>query len=498
MAFIWLKIGKTDKFPHIFIGKTGKIRYICTGKLAKAQIHPCYQNKSLEPMIQRKIDTFLDNFYQNQKKALLVTGARQTGKTFSIREFAKRRYSSFVEINFIESPSAKDIFIGAKDADEILFRLSAYVMKPLIPGKSLVFLDEVQECPEAVTQIKFLVDEGRYHYILSGSLLGVELKDLRSEPVGYIDVKDMFPLDFEEFCLAVGMSRQILNILSECYSKQKPVDTFIHERMMSLFRLYLIVGGMPAAVSKYLSSNNMLEVTTEQQAILRLYKRDIAKYDPDHKLYLDEIFELIPSELNAKNKRFILKNLNENMKFSRYENSFLWLRDAGVALPTYNVEEPRLPLLLSKHRNLFKLFQSDIGLLACQYANSISLQILRGNVTINFGAIYENVVAQELRAHGFSLYYFNSKRQGELDFLIENASEILPIEVKSGKDYSRHNALSNVLATPEYGIRHAIVFCNDNVFTRGTITYYPIYMIMFLKKEESKSLIYKFDMTGLG
>ena len=259
----------------------------------------------------------------------------------------------------------------------------------------------------------------------------------------------------------------------------------------------LMVGGMPAAVAKYLATNNMQEVTSEQHAILRLYKRDIAKYDPEHKLYLDEIFELIPSELNAKNKRFILKDLNENMKFSRFENSFLWLKNAGVALPTYNVEEPRHPLLLSKQRNLFKLFQSDVGLLACQYANGIGLQILKGDSAINFGSIYENVVAQELHAHGFPLYYFNSKRQGELDFVVETGTGILPIEVKSGKDYTRHNALSNILATSEYEIRQAAVFCNDNVSCRKSITYYPVYMIMFLQRDTTASLIYPFDMTGL-
>lgn len=448
-------------------------------------------------MIRRKIDTFLDHFFQSQNKALLITGARQTGKTFSIREFARRNYSTFIEINFIESPSAKDIFLGARDAQEILFRLSAFVTQPLVPGKTLIFLDEVQECPEAVTQIKFLVDEGSYHYTLSGSLLGVELKDLRSEPVGYLDVKEMFPLDFEEFCLALGMSQQLLDTLSDCFHSRQPVDTFVHKRMMSLFRLYLMVGGMPAAVSKYLSTNNMQEVVSEQQAILRLYQRDIAKYDPQHRLYLDEIFELIPSELNAKNKRFIMKSLNENMKFSRYEDSFLWLKDAGVALPTYNVEEPRLPLLLSKQRNLFKLFQNDVGLLACQYTGSIGLQILKGDSTINFGSIYENAVAQELHAHGFPLYYFNSKRQGELDFIVEDNTEVLPIEVKSGKDYARHNALSNILNTPDYNIHRAVVFCNDNVSYRGAITYYPIYMLMFLQKEEPASIIYPFDMTGL-
>ena len=254
---------------------------------------------------------------------------------------------------------------------------------------------------------------------------------------------------------------------------------------------------MPAAVQKYVDTHNLQEVMAEQQAIVRLYKRDLAKYDRSNKLYIQEIFDLIPSELNAKNKRFILKNLNENNKFSRYENSFLWLKDAGVALPTYNVEEPVAPLKLLRSRSLFKLFQNDVGLLASQYAEGIQLRLLSDEKSINFGAVFENAVAQELSAHGFELYYFNSKKQGELDFIIEKDGHTLPIEVKSGKDYQRHNALSNVMGNADYAIPRAVVFCNDNVSVSGNITYLPIYMVAFLKKEVIGDVIYKVDMTGI-
>lgn len=449
-------------------------------------------------MISRKIDHFLNTFYVGSNKALLLTGARQIGKTFSIREFAKRRFKNFIEINFIESPHAVNIFRNAQNAQDILFRLSAYVTTPLIPGQTLIFFDEVQEYPEVVTMIKFLVDEGNFRYIMSGSLLGVELKDLRSEPVGYMDVKEMYPMDFEEFALALGMSSSVIDNLRECFHRIHPVDAFVHERLMSLFRLYLVVGGMPSAVSKYIETNNMQLVATEHHAILQLYKRDIAKYDPDHKLYLNEIFDLIPSELNAKNKRFVMKNLNENLKFSRYENSFIWMKNAGVALPTYNVEEPRIPLLLSKQRNLFKLFQNDVGLLTSQFSTGMQLQILQNDNVINFGSIYENAAAQELLAHGYTLYYFNSKRQGELDFIIEDGEgNVLPIEIKSGKDYVRHNALTNVMSTAEYAIPKAYVFCNGNIQKRDRIIYLPVYMLMFLKRPEPQQVIYHFDMTGL-
>ena len=449
-------------------------------------------------MLKRKIDSYLEQFYKRTNKALLVTGARQTGKSFSIRQYGTTHYENFVEINFIEQPDAVEILKGAKSSQDILVRLSLLTSTPLVAGNTLVFFDEVQECPEIVTATKFLVNEGSYRYILSGSLLGVELQDLRSEPVGYMDVKDMYPLDLEEFFMAMGVSGQVRDDLQKAFEKQQPVDEFVHKKIMELFRLYLIVGGMPAAVQKYIDTHNLQDVMAEQQAIIRLYKREITKYDKNHKLYIDEIFDLIPSELNAKNKRFILKDLNENLKFSRYENSFLWLKNAGVALPTYNVEEPVVPLKLSHSRNLFKLFQSDIGLLAFQYAEGIQLRIINDEKGINYGSIYENVVAQELQAHGFELYYFNSKKQGELDFIIEKDGHTLPIEVKSGKDYQRHNALSNVMGNPDYGIPRALVFCNDNVSTSGNIVYLPIYMVAYLKKKFIGEVIYDVDLEGIG
>lgn len=373
--------------------------------------------------MKRKIKDKISRFLREEsKKALLVTGARQIGKTYIIRECLKEQFSSIVEINFVENEAAKRIFAEFKDTRDILLRLSAVADQPLVKGETVIFLDEVQECKEIVTAIKFLVEEGSYRYVMSGSLLGVELKDIRSVPVGYMNVMEMYPMDFEEFCMA---------------NQVEPVDDLIHDKMMELFRLYLIVGGMPAVVQKYIDTNNLKHVIELQKEILAQYKKDIAKYDPDNKLYLEDIFNLIPSELNNKNKRFIMKKLNENFKFSRYENSFIWLKDAGVALPTYCASEPTVPLLLSKATNLFKLFASDVGLLAAMYADGIQMKILMNEMNMNYGAIYENVVAQELKCHGFDLYYYNNNRLGELDFLVEYQGKVLPIEVKSGKDYGR-------------------------------------------------------------
>ena len=394
-------------------------------------------------------------------------------------------------------PEAVSVFAEAKSSSDILLHLSAITRVPLIKGDTLVFFDEVQKCPDIVTKIKFLVDEGSYRYIMSGSLLGVELKDLRSEPVGYIGVKEMFPLDFEEFISNLGINENIINSLRDSWKSRNAVDSFLHTKLMELFRLYLVIGGMPAAVNKYMESNNLQEVMAVQQDIICLYKRDIAQYDPKNKLYIENIFDLIPPELNAKNKRFIMKSLNESARFERYRNSFLWLKDAGVAIPVYNVEEPKVPLLLSKSRSLFKLFQNDIGLLAAQYAEGIQLRIITGDKNINFGAIYENAVAQELTAHGLLPYYYNNKKRGEIDFIIETGGDVLPIEVKSGKDYETHRALSNIMECGEYSIPQAVVFNNDNLKVNGKIVYAPIYMMMFLQPNNDAPKYYKVDLSML-
>lgn len=454
-------------------------------------------------MIARKAEERIKRFLLSDRKALLVTGARQVGKTFSIRRVGGQCFENVVEINFIEHPEAVELFGGHHGAKDMLLRLSAICKEPLVPGKTLIFFDEVQECKEIVTAIKFLVDEGSYRYVMSGSLLGVELGDLRSVPVGYMDVMEMFPLDLEEFFEAIGIGDDVIKHLSRCFEQSEPVDDFIHKRMLEAVRLYLIVGGMPAVVKEYIDTNNLRNVYDVQLSIIHAYKRDIAKYDPGHKLEIEEIYDLIPSELNEKNKRFILKSLNEKARFSKYEDRFLWLRDAGVAIPAYNVEEPMAPLLLNKQRNLFKLFLNDVGLLAAMFGENIQQRLLGNNPNINFGSIYENLVAQELQAHGFggygshSLYYFNSKRQGELDFLVEHDSNVVPIEVKSGKDYERHNALTNVMNSEEYQLGRALVFCMDNTHVRDKITYLPIYMVTFFRRTATDWINYTFDLKGL-
>lgn len=448
-------------------------------------------------MINRKINKYLVEYFEKSKNALLLTGARQVGKTFSIRQFGLSHYECFLELNFADNLSAAKAIASATNANDVLIRLSLLSAKPLVAGKTLIFFDEVQECPEIITAIKFLVEDGRYRYILSGSLLGVDLGNIRSLPVGYMTTKEMFPLDFEEFIEALGVSDNIIKSLKISWNEMIPVDEFIHNKMMQIFRLYLIVGGMPQAVQTYIDSNNLQHVIEVQDSIVEMYKKDISKYDSSRKLYIEELYELIAPELSTKNKRFVLKSLNKNAKFSRLENSFLWLKDAGVALPVYNVEEPKSPLVLARSRNLFKLFLSDVGLLAKQYANGIQLNIINGNDNINYGAIFENFVAQELHAHGFPLFYFNSKKQGEIDFLIEKDGMVVPIEVKSGKDYERHRALRNVLSNLDYNIDKGIVLYNANVSNDNNLCYMPIYMIMFMQHNNNLPLKFTINLDGL-
>lgn len=447
-------------------------------------------------MLYRKINQYIEDFYKTSKNALLLTGARQTGKTFSARLLGKT-FNNFIELNFIEYPEAVGIFNNVNSADDILLRLSAITTTPMVPGETLIFFDEVQKCDNLITAIKFLVDDGRYRYILSGSLLGVELKDIKSEPVGYMGIKEVFPLDFEEFIINLGISDTIISKLRECWELRKGVDPIIHDKLMQLFRLYLITGGMPAAVAEYKESNNINIVMRIQQDIVALYRKDISQYAQKDKLKIKEIFDLIPTELDAKNKRFILKNLNEHAKYGRYENSFLWLKDAGVAIPVYNVSEPKMPLKLSETRNLFKLFSNDVGLLAAQYADGIQLKILTGDSAVNIGAVYENFVAEELLTHGLSPYYYNNKRRGEIDFVISIGDKIIPVEVKSGKDYKSHTALSNLMSDYPNSLYDAIVLCNGNVEMSENITYLPIYMLMFIQPKESNIGVYKIDLSEL-
>lgn len=444
-------------------------------------------------MLNRKIEKEIEAFYSSRERtALLLTGARQVGKTFVIRETAKRHFRTVLEINFIKNPKAKLLFSDTVNEKEFFVLLSALSDTPLTPGDTLVFFDEVQECSEVASFIKFLVDDGRFKYVLSGSLLGVELNDLRSVPVGYLREVEMFPLDFEEFVSANGIADDVLALVEERCRCGGEIPSLLHERLMKLFRLYLVVGGMPAVVQSYVDTANIGQVVRIQKAIIVEYRRDAAKYDRASKLKIVRTLDLIPAELNRSNRRFHVTDIKHREKFMRMEDNFLWLEKAGIAIPVYNVDSPLMPLELAKKANLFKLFMNDVGLLACQCADGIQIELLSGNVDANFGAVYENFVAQELRAHGYgSLYYFNSKRHGEVDFLVETIHGVLPIEVKPGGDFKRHRALDNMMSVPDFALKKANVLCVSPQVELGRTSYLPIYATAFIKRDAMDNLVYR-------
>lgn len=415
------------------------------------------------------------------KRALLVTGARQVGKTYLIREFGNSAYEVFLEINFIEKPKAKEIFEGDLDADTLIANLTAFTNVVLVPGRTLIFLDEIQECPRARTAMKFLVEDGRFDYVESGSLLGVSYKEVPSYPVGYEQRLRMYPLTLREFFCAIGQNEQTLELVHERVQNCEPVPAAIHERLLRAFALYMVVGGMPAAVEKFNETSDLSQVLAVQQDIVDLYRQDIAKYGDD-KPHIKMIFDAIPEELDKKNKRFKLTDLAKTARMERYASDFMWIADAGVGLPCYNVKTPELPLSLNTQHNLFKLFLCDVGLLSAQTSGDTRFDLLQGNLSVNWGSMLENAVAQELMAHGFDLRYFDKAKYGEVDFVIEKGSAVLPIEAKSGKDYERHKALDNVMAVGEWGVKQAVVLCQGNVRDCGGVLYLPWYAAMFLEK----------------
>lgn len=449
-------------------------------------------------MLYRKaIEKFEEWKKKENKKALLVTGARQIGKTFLIREFAHKNYENFVEINFVTQESAKLIFKGDLNTDSIIQGITAFTKQKLEPGKTLIFFDEIQECPNARTAIKFLVDDGRFDYIESGSLLGVQYKTVKSYPVGYEHIVQMFPMTFEEFCIACGVQKSTFKLLEDCFNNLEPIAESIHNTMKQLFQVYVIVGGMPAVVQEYVISHDIAKVVEIQKDILSLYRQDIAKYSEKDREKISAIFDNIPSQLDSKNRRFKINSIRSTARMERYEESFVWLKDAGVAIPCYNVVAPQVPLKLNEQSNLFKLYMADSGLLCASCIDNVQFSILNGDLSVNMGSILENVYAQELSSKNFEVYFLN-KKFGEIDFLIQNSGKVIPLEIKSGTDYKKHAALNNVLAVEEWKLNKAFVFCSGNVEKEENIVYLPWYMIMFIKKVEiQKNMKFEVPLEGM-
>lgn len=442
-------------------------------------------------MLYRKFAAHLEQFLQNEpNKILLVNGARQIGKSYIVRYVGSRMFKNFVEINLKADKEGAGIFATVRSRDDFYLQLGALAGNKLGNNKdTLVFLDEIQSYPHLMTMLKFLNEDGRYRYIASGSELGVALTQTPSVPIGSIAIEQMYPLDFEEFLLAMGCAQATIDGVEECFKKGQSLNDSLHNYMLQQFKIYLLVGGMPDAINKFIENRNIAHVRDIQRDIHALYRIDASQYDDEKKLVIRNIYDLIPSNMENKKKRIVVKNIEGkagHKQFSDYADEFEYLTNSGVALAVRAISNPKFPLIESESKNLLKLYLSDVGLLTnLLYATNINA-VLGDVCSVNLGSVYESVVAQELHAHGYALHYYDNKQRGEVDFLIDDYSTltVLPIEVKSGKDYKVHSALDKFLATTDYHITRAVVFSNEqNVHVEQGITYMPIYYVMFYKNE---------------
>ena len=438
-------------------------------------------------MLERKFTSYLTKFLTEERnKILLVNGARQIGKSYLIRYVGRKLFSHFVEINLKEDKEGDKVFADVRTTDDLYMRLSNYCPTPLGDNTdTLVFLDEIQSYPHLMTMLKFLNQESRYRFIASGSQLGVALAQTPSVPLGSVTLEQMYPLDFEEFLWATGVGKEWIANIRECYLCRKSLDESTHNLLLKRFQYYLLVGGLPEAVNNYLADRNMVRVRRTHSDIHNLYRIDASQYDEEHKLKIRKIYDLIPSNLENKKKRIVYKNIEgkTGKSYSDYADEFEYLTNSGVALEVSAISNPRFPLVESEQKKLMKLYLNDVGLLTNILYDLNVNAVLMDIKSINLGTVYESVVAQELAAHGFKLYYYDNKKKGEVDFLIDDYDNLtaLPLEIKSGKDYTEHSALTNFLQTPEYSIKNAIVFSNEReVFFKNGVTYLPIYYCMFL------------------
>lgn len=439
-------------------------------------------------MLYRKIAKVIEEHLQTaSRKILLIDGARQIGKTYIVRYVGQKIFKNFIEINMIEDLLGDKMFAQVKNIDDFYLQLSMVAGSKMDKKENtLIFIDEIQAYPHLLTMLKFLAQDGRYTYITSGSLLGVTLAQTPSIPMGSIRRIRMFPLDFEEFLYANGMNAAVIDILRKKFNARQSLDENTHNKLMDLFRKYLLVGGMPDAVNAFLASRNIVEVRAIQAEIHDYYAADASKYDEMRKLKIRRIYDLIPSNMENKKKRVVAKEI-ENKKgktFNDYQDEFEYLISAGIALNVQAISNPKFPLAESEGKNLLKLYLNDAGILSgILYGNNIRA-ILDDVRSINLGSVYETVVASELLAHGYRLFYYDNRSKGEVDYLIDDFNDLtaVPIEVKSGKDYTVHSALNTFISNEDYHIKKAFVLSNEReIRFKGKITYLPIYFIMFFQ-----------------
>lgn len=449
-----------------------------------------------EAMLYRKIeDTIYKHFTRKTDKILVVTGARQIGKSFIIRHVANKLFKNVIEINLIEDYEGDRLFEKITTTEEFYLNLSAIAGDKMGTEKdTLVFLDEIQQYPHLLTMLKFLKQEQRFTYAVSGSMLGIALKATTSIPLGSIDIVRMYPLDFEEFLIANGVGKELIEEMRRRFDNRKSLDEGLHEKILSLFKRYLLVGGLPEAVNVYLETRNVVRIRDIQRDIHNLYAIDASKYDEEHRLKIRRIYDMIPSNMENKKKRLIYKDIEgkTGKRAGDYTEDIDYLSASGIALEVKAVSNPSFPLIESGQKNLLKLYLNDVGIMTnLLYRNNIR-PILDTECSVNLGSVYECVAAMELAAHDHRLYYYDNKAKGEVDYLIDDFTllKAIPLEIKSGKDYTVHSALNKLLSTPDYHISDGYVLSNEReVRTEKGVTYMPIYYIMFFSVEAEEEIL---------
>ncbi|MDO4501170.1 MAG: AAA family ATPase [Erysipelotrichaceae bacterium] len=440
-------------------------------------------------MLKRKIENFINSYLDSgDQKILLINGARQIGKSTSICNVCEKRYKNFIHLDMIEDKINYHNFVNVKSTEDFYLRLGMIAGEKLGDKKdTMIFIDEIQEYPNLLTLLKFLKQEGRFNYIVSGSRLGITLFETTSVPAGAILTKKMYPMDFEEFLWANGVNDEAIGMIEMKLKNGISLEESEHNRMLDLFKKYLLIGGLPAAVDTYVKTKNIVLVRSIHDDVYSTYENDAAKYDFENKLNIKRIYGLMTSYLENKSKRVTIKDIKEKEhdRFSNYEREFAYLVHSGIAIDVNAVANPKYPLKVSEKKNLLKLYFNDVGILSNLLFRNNIMAILDNDNGVNLGTVYENAVACELRSHHDKddIYYYDNKTKGEIDFLVDDFDNlnILPIEVKSGKDYKVHSAISSVIKNKEYGVKKGLVLSNSRVIEENNgVKYYPVYYSMFI------------------
>ncbi len=435
-------------------------------------------------MLKREIEDYIFNYLiSNSNKILCITGARQIGKTYIIREVAKRVYSDFIEINMASDKLGPKLFKNVKTIDDFYLRVSI-VAGPKFKEKNLIFIDEIQEYPNLLTLLKFLREDNKYRFICSGSLLGITLKKTTSIPIGSIIEKKMYPLSLREFLWASDVNENYIEHLKNNYLNLKELPEEEHNYIMHLFKLYLLIGGLPDSINIYKETNNIYKVREYQDSVLNYYLDDASKYDETNKLKVKRIYQMLPSNIDNKIKRLNYKAIEdkEGKGYSDYEREIEYLISSGIALETKAISNPKFPLIESSSKNLIKLYLNDVGLLT-NILYKYNINVILDDVNVNLGAVYETYAACELKNKDYKLYYFDKRKEGEVDFLLDDYDNLCvkPIEIKSGKNSQNYRALPKIVNNSEYNVKAGYVFYNKKeVLEKNKIIHLPIYYLMFL------------------